>query len=252
MRRALLIVVVALLLIGGAAIALAPAALVAPMVERATGGRVIAADLEGSIWRGRGVFGTAGARLPLAWTLEALPLLTGNVALHVTPPDTTAAQPRADIAATRHRATLRDVRIELPASAIADIAAPNPQLRAAVVADGTLAVAIPRLDWAPPANSGDARVVWRDARLSVLSGTPVDLGEVTAMVTASGDRLNAAVSNAGGDLDVRGEVGIAANGMPRASLLLTPRRPDNQALARALAAVGTPDGAGWRVTWPGR
>jgi hypothetical protein len=254
MRRALLVLVVALLLVAGAAAVLAPAALLAPVVERATGGRVVAANLEGSVWRGRGVLGTASARLPLAWTLEALPLLTGTVALHVVPGEAQSAQPRADITAARNRIGLRDARIELPARALADVAAGNAPLRSAIVADGTLALTSPRLDWAPPASSGDAQLVWRDARLTVLSGTPVDLGVVSTALTAAGDRLTGSVTNAGGDLDVRGDVGLAASGAVNASLLLTPRRADNAGLARALAAIGKAEGNGWRVTWaaPGR
>jgi len=247
MRRTILVLLSAAVLLAAAVVALAPASLVAARVTRVSG--IAMGEVEGTLWRGRGVLAAGNARLPLAWTLDAAPLLTGELRVHLTPIDGASTFPRADIAAGNGRLTLRDVDIVFPASLLATAIARNATQPAGWTADGEIAVTSSRLDWAPPAGSGDLRVVWRSARLALAAVAVVDLGELAATLVANGDRLAGPVANRGGDLDLRGDLMLQANGDAAISLVATPRRATDAALAGALAAIGTADGAGWRVHW---
>ena len=252
MKRALLLVLVAVVLLAAAVAALAPASLVAPYLERATGGRLAVGEVEGTLWRGQGVLGAGAARQRFAWKLDATPLLTGEAHVQVTPVDGSSPSPRAGITAANRRLALADVAIVLPAPVVQQALTRNAPVRAGWVADGEIAAATPRLEWTPAGYRGDLRVVWRNARITPASAAAIDLGEATAALTAQGERLAGPVTNVGGDLDVRGDVAIGTNGSTAISLLLTPRRADDVELARRLAAIGTPDGAGWRVSWQTR
>ncbi len=249
MRRLLLVVVAALLLLGAAAALMAPAALLSPAVAQFTGSRVGASDLEGSLWNGRGVLSLGDARLPVAWQVDALPLASGELRAHVMPADAAARAPRAGIVAAPGRLALSDLDVTLGAGTLADALVRSAALRAAWRVDGDVTATTARLDLAPGASAGDLRIVWRDARAAFMAGPPVDAGELTVALTAAGDRLAGPVTNRGGDLDVRGDVAVTTGGAATVSLLVTPRRADNAALARGLAAIGTPEGAGWRVQW---
>ena len=57
------------------------------------------------------------------------------------------------------------------------------------------------------------------------------------------------MANEGGDLALRGQWTMTASDGLALALLLTPRRADQTDLKRALAAIGTADGDGWRVDW---
>lgn len=250
--RALVILIIAAMLLAVAVAVLAPASLVASYLERATHGRLTPSEVEGTLWRGQGVLGAGNARLPIAWALDPAPLLTGEAHVHVTPVDAAAASPRAEIMVAEGRLALADVAIVVPAGVVQQALTPNALVRAAWVADGEIAATTSRLEWTPAAYRGDLRVVWRNARLTLASAPAVDLGAATATLAAQGDRLAGPVVNSGGDLDIRGDVAIGTNGSAAISLVLTPRRADAVDLARVLAAIGTPDGAGWRVSWQTR
>jgi hypothetical protein len=246
MIRILLIVLIAVALLVGAFAVLAPASLLAGRVEKVTNGAYTARDVEGTIWRGRGVIAGGGAQLPLAWTLDPSPLTQGEVRAHIVPFDNAMAVPRAEIVAGRQHIALRNANVTLPAVLLLQ---PTPLARAGLVADGDITLTTPRLDWTPATIEGDARVVWRTARLTLPPFPPVDFGELTATLAANGARLAGPVVNVGGDLDVRGNVSVGADRSADFALTLTPRRADDAALTQLLAAFGTPDGAGWRVAW---
>lgn len=246
MRRPLLILLA--LAIGAAALAaLAPAELVGMRVDRLSGGTLALAQTEGTIWRGRGILvANGGARLPLAWSLDPWPLLRGAVRLRVAPYDSAGTTPRGEIAVHDGTVALSGIDVALPA---AMLTAAGP--RASFQAGGEVRVTSRAFDWSPPASRGDARVAWTHARLVQDSGEALDLGTVTAVLTADGVRVAGPVANEGGDLAVRGEVVLRPRDGIQLSLTLTPRRADNATLPRSLAAIGTPDGAGWRVEWHG-
>ena len=99
MKRVVVIVLVAAALLAMAVAALAPASLIAPSLERATGGRVVAGEVEGSLWHGRAVLAAGAARLPVAWKLDPVPLLSGEARVRLTPVDGSSNTVRADISA---------------------------------------------------------------------------------------------------------------------------------------------------------
>jgi len=68
-------------------------------------------------------------------------------------------------------------------------------------------------------------------------------------VNANGERLAGPIDNQGGVLDIRGDLTMLPDKSGSVSLLLTPRRSDDQVLQRALATIGTAEGGGWRVNW---
>jgi len=247
--RALVVLVAAIILLAAAVIALAPASLVAPTLAHATSSHVAAADVEGTIWNGRATLvGDDGGRVPLAWTTDPAALAHGEVRVHLAPRGA-AATPRGDIAWTDGAIRARDVSIAIPAAWLAGAMLTTLPIGVA----GDIDVTIDSLDWSPPASRGEAHVEWHDARLVASGAAPIDLGHVTATLAANGDRLAGPITNEGGTLAIAGDVAALANGGGEASMLLSPRRADD-ALVRVLAAIGTPEGGGYRirVQWPAR
>lgn len=243
MRRTLLILA-SLVAFAAAVAAFAPAALVGAPLGRISGGMLRLAESEGTIWRGRGTLvASREARLPLAWSIDPWPLLRGELRLSLFPYDATGTAPHGEIALHDGTVALRGLDMALPADMLR-VAAPGTGL----VAAGWVVITSSALDWAPTGSRGEALIVWRDARIAAGSGDAIGLGSVTAVLSAAGDRLAGPVANEGGDLGVRGNVSLRSKSA-EFSLLLVPRRADDAELARSLAAIGTPDGAGWRVEW---
>jgi hypothetical protein len=48
---------------------------------------------------------------------------------------------------------------------------------------------------------------------------------------------------------IGGELSARSGQDVQLMLTVTPRRADDLALTQRLSAIGTPDGAGWRVNW---
>jgi hypothetical protein len=249
MRRLLLVFVAVALLLAGAFVVLAPATLVTSRVEKLSGGTVAARNVDGTIWRGRGVLAGSGAELPLAWELDPQSLLRGELRAHIGPYAGTGAVPRADVLAGQERLELRDVDLTLPVPLLGEIVGGRLAHRFGLVAGGDISVRSDRLDWVPPTINGDLDVLWRNARLSLPAFAPVDLGDLTARLRADGQRLSGPVDNSGGVMDIRGDLTVFPDKRAVASLLLTPRRADDTLLAAALSAIGTAEGGGWRVNW---
>ncbi len=252
MKRFLLLLLLAAVLLAAAVAYLAPASLIVPEIERASHGRITLGEVDGTLWRGRGVLTAGAARLPFAWTLEALPLLTGKARAHVLPPAGGASSPHADITVADRKLVVTDLAVSVPAIILQQALTRIAAGRAAWTIDGQIAADTPRLEWSPAAYDGGLRVAWRNAHLTIVSKVEIDLGEATATLAAQGGRLAGPVANTGGNLDVRGDVSVGTDGSANLSLLLTPRRDDDAELARVLGAVGTREGAGWRVNWQTR
>jgi len=225
----------------------APASLVDARLARMTGGTLRLANAEGTVWRARGDLAAGTASIPVAWRIDPWPLLQGELRVHVTPPaGSDAGSPRADIAVDDARVALRDVDVTLPASAFAAAMGST----VVWVAGGDVDVHAVAVDWSPPSSRGEARIRWRAANLVVPGGAaPVQLGEVSVVLTAEGDRLSGPIANEGGDLALHGEFTLRTNDSVHVSLVLAPRRTDDVILARALSAIGTADAGGWRVDW---
>jgi len=245
-RIAALVVGVALL-IAVALVWLAPATLVATRLDHATAGAVTLANAEGTLWNARGSLVAGGIAVPAAWALDPWPLARGELRIHVAPfgGEPTGA-PRGEITIGAQQTALRNIDLTVPAAWLAGVAGNRVPWRPA----GNVTLTIPALEWSPPGSHGEARVVWRGAQIAGASeGASMDLGTVTTTITASGDRLSGPIANAGGNVDIRGDIAARAGGDVAITATLTPRRADDAALARALAAIGTPDGEGWRVSW---
>ncbi len=246
MKAAVLGIVGCALLVAALA-AFAPATLVDRRVAAVSGGRLRVADAEGTVWQGRGALAdAAGAwRLPVAWTVDATAIARGALAVALTPPpEATSPRARLDLAGTA--IAVRDTSLELPAGALAS-ALPA---RVPVTLGGT--VAVTATDFAAEAGAfrGAIGARWRDARV-VAGGIVASLGTVDVALAPQGGRLAGRLTNGGGDVRIDGTVTIAADGAG-IDATLTPLPSAPEPVARALAALGTPDGAGGvRVAWRG-
>jgi hypothetical protein len=228
-----------------AAVWQAPAALVDGHLARTSAGMLRLDRAEGTVWQARGVLIAGTVGIPIAWRVEAWPLLRGEVRLHVLPDaDPPTRSPRADLVIASRRLTVRDAEVSFPASLM-----PAAYGTAAWAAGGNVSVSAADIDWAPPASRGAMRILWRAARLVLpTSNSPVDLGDISIALSADGERLSGPISNDGGDLGVRGELTVRADDAVEVSLVLTPRRADDLQLTRTLAAIATADGSGWRIS----
>jgi Type II secretion system (T2SS), protein N len=226
---------------------LAPAVLVDSRLAQITGGRVRLTDTEGTVWRARANLVAGTATMPIAWRLEAWPLLRGELRVHLVPDTSTVGDsPRAGIAIAGDRVSLRDVDASFPAALFAAAAGAG----TAWGVGGDVRVNATAMDWMPPSSNGEARVQWRQARLAAIQSTAsLDLGDVSIPLKADGDRLFGTVSNDGGDLSVRGDIVFRAADGVAISLLLTPRRVDDVDLTQVLSVLGTAEGGGWRIHW---
>jgi len=247
MGRIVALVAAVALLIAVALLWLAPATLVGPRLDRATAGGVTLVNTEGTVWNARGSLVAGGISVPLAWSIDPWQFANGELRIRVTPHSAAAiGAPRAEVNVRDGHAVFRELDLVLPAAWIAGASG----VRLGWRPGGEVAVTIAALDWSPPSSRGEARIVWRGAQIApAAGGSPLELGTVSATLSAAGDRLAGPISNQGGDVAIGGEFSARAGQEARITLTLTPRRADDTALARALAGIGTPDGAGWRVNW---
>lgn len=224
---------------------LAPATLADVEVARMTGGRLRLAAAEGTLWRGRAHVVAGTAAMPVAWRLDPWPLLRGEARFRVQPfADGAGRRPRASVAIDGARVSLRDVDVALPAAAIGPALHPG----AFPAAAGELAATSSTIEWEPAAVRGAAQLRWRHAQLVSADGvTPIDLGDVSAVLDADGRELAGPVSNEGGDVAVRGRIAVRAGDAIGVAVALTPRAVPGPALARALSAIATADGSAWRI-----
>ena len=245
MRRPLLIFVALVAATLAFAVRLAPASLADACIATATKGAIRLTDVEGTLWSARGIVAAGGTRTPVAWRVDAWPLLRRELRLHLVRSEGgPSAIPKGDIAIGGNRLALQDVDATIPAAFFAAIAGSSSAL-----AGGDVEVNAAHLEWAPPENRGDARVRWLRAWVAVPGGTePTALGDVTLALAAAADRLSGPVSNTGGDLALSGTVAFAAQTV-QLSLVLTPRHADDRKLAQALSLIGVQEGDGWRVEW---
>ena len=244
-RRPLLLVALAGIALVAAIAWFAPASLLDSRLARATGGAMRLASAQGTLWHGRGVAAAASAQIPVAWNVDPWPLLRGVVRMDVRS-DAGADSPRGTIEVRGDEITLRDAAITLPAAAIGTLMGDG----TAGMIDGDLVASAATLDLKSGSNRGEARLVWRNARLrGIGTPTPLDLGEVRATLVANGATMSGPVDNTGGNLGLRGEFTFKEKDAFTLALRLTPRNAGDGELVRWLSAVGTPDGDGWRTNW---
>jgi len=246
-RRALVLLAIVALAVAIAAAWLAPAALLDARIARATDGVLRLADAGGTLRHGHGNMIAGATRIPIAWDVEFRPLLRGVLRVRLVS-GTGAATPRATIAVGTNTFTFHDVDVTLPAEAFAATLA-----RTAVGSvAGEIQLKAEDIEWAPDSSRGEARIIWRAARIAFAGSTePLDLGDVQTEATANGSVLSGPLRNEGGDLALRGEWTMRVHDSLQLALHVTPRRPGPSDLERTLSAIGTADASGWRIDWRG-
>jgi hypothetical protein len=126
--------------------------------------------------------------------------------------------------------------------------AANP--RALIRPTGDITLTSQALAWQPPSASGNAGLVWRNARL-MIGGAALALGTVSAELSAAGDAMTGPIVNEGGEVDVDGNVTVTAPAVIEIALTVRPRVGTPSLLLQTLAAIATPDNGGWRLRWRG-
>jgi type II secretion system (T2SS) protein N len=231
----------------------APASLLDSRLAEATDGRMRIAGAMGTVWNGSGdlVLLPRGTRRPLAWHIDAWPLLTGEVRGTVAM-DGSAAQ-HAEFAYGRGRAALRGFDADLPMDTLLQSAGVPAALGSA---GGNLGAHVERFAQTPGALDADLSLRWQDA--SVPAPTPgvrLALGDIKLELRGSGPEIGGPLSNRGGDVEIAGRVTLDATLASRLDATIRPRpgidRDHADALATALALIGAPDGqGGYRIAWP--
>jgi len=240
------VAIVGFALLLAAIAAFAPASLIDRRLAAASSAKLRMADAAGTVWSGTGILtdATGSWRVPVGWSVSALALARGAFNVALLP--AAGATPRGTIDITPNAAALRDVVVELPATALAS-ALPG---RAAIVLGGTVTLTAPAFAWDRDRGTGALNARWRDARL-VAAGTNADLGTVDVTLEPQGQQLAGSISNSGGDVRIAGTITIASTAIGvDAQLAPVPSTP--APVLRALAALGTPDSAGAvRIAWRG-
>lgn len=246
-RRPVVLFAMLALAVAVAAAWLAPAALVDARIAGATDGTVRLVETAGTVWNGRGSLVAKSTRIPIAWRIECWPLLRGVLRFRLAS-GTGAATPRATIEAGFDTLALHDVDVTLPVQVFGATLVPYGVESVA----GEISLKADAIEWTPGAGHGEARVLWHAGRIAFTGGAaPLDLGDLRSVVTANGNSLSGPVTNEGGDLALRGEWTLRPHDSVQIALHVAPRRPGPTDLERALSAIGTADGNGWRIAWRG-
>jgi general secretion pathway protein N len=253
MRPALALAAGALLL-AGALLATAPAALLDARVAALSDGHLHMDNTSGTVWNGSGelVLLPAGTRQALHWRLDAWPLLRGEMRAAIV--KETAGAPSATVVYGRDHLELRTLELALPAESILALASP-----AKLALGGTVWVQVEHLVWSNNALDAQLNVQWRDASVPGPPGPRADariaLGDVRIDLNGRGSELAGPVSNSGGDVEISGQLAVAAAGASSLDATLRPRgggRERADAVTAALSTLGVPDGqGGYHVRWSG-
>jgi hypothetical protein len=249
--RAVIVGVAGAALLAAGLLVQAPAALVDARLAAATGNRVRLTEATGTVWAGNGTLriGDAAVGPRVAWRIEALPLLSGTLAM------TVGAEGGEVMATTLRvsgsRAELRGLDfVAVPAGALARSFAPGfPAI------GGRLRIDVPELVVDATTITGQMRLAWNDATLPASAAAPpVLLGTITLPLAARDGALAGQVGNAGGEVAVAGAVEWHARGAARVDVTLAARadvgRERQEAVAATLARIGVADGqGGYRIAF---
>jgi hypothetical protein len=245
--KATAVIFAAIALLVAAVAAFAPATLADRRLSGATAGKLRIADADGTLWNGRGTLtdGSGTWRVPFAWTLDAPALFRGAALLTLRPVEGNA-MPQGSVEITAGSARLKGLAADIPARALAGAL----QTRGALTLGGIVTVAAPSFEWNGERSSGTVSARWVNAHVAA-AGNEADLGTVELSLAPQDARLSGRVVNSGGDVRIDGAVTLAPTTISvDATLAPTATAPAH--IARALAALGTPDAGGKvRVTWRG-
>lgn len=242
-----LAVLIAMIAFVAALVTLAPATLLDSRVSAATSGQVRLADATGTLWSGRGAITNAQRSwsLPVGWTIDPRSIVRGELAITLR-----AAEggdvPRGAIALRDGAVALDGVAFTVPAAMVNGSLAPGTTL----ALGGNIAVEAQRASWSDHGGDGAATIRWTGARAATTVGT-VALGTVTVNFAPRGGRFVGRVENGGGDVRVAGDIALGDADID-VNLSVAPLPTTPPAIARALGALGTPDGTGAvRLQWRG-
>ncbi len=230
-----------------AAALFAPASLIDSRLAAASRGQLRMVSAAGTVWNGSGLV-TGESRtwtLPVTWTVDRRSLLRGNVVLTTGDAEGSDA-PRGTLAWRSDALTLDQMALRLPAAALDGVLAPGN----VVALGGQVAVDASHFTWSGSAGSGTASMRWTGARIAVNAGT-LALGTVTVSLTPRDGGLAGRIENVGGDVRIDGDLTLGPT-MSAVNMTLAPLPSTPPAVARALGAIGTPDGTGAvRLQWRG-
>lgn len=239
------IIVVAGLMLLIALIAMAPATLVDGRLLASTDGRLRIGDVTGTLWRGTGALTDAGHtwQLPLVWSVAPAALARGALAVTLAPLRD-ATQPQGTIVISASGVSLSNFRATVPAPALAAWL----PLRDAPTLGGDVGIDASAFAWTGSSGQGSLNAHWLRARVATAVGA-ADLGTVDVVVTPQDQRLQARISNTGGEVRVHGTINFTSSAND-GDITITPAPGAPPVLVRALASMGTPDANGAvRVTW---
>ncbi|HEY2862747.1 MAG TPA: type II secretion system protein N [Casimicrobiaceae bacterium] len=251
MRGWLVIGAGAVLLVAALAIE-APATLLDRRAAGLSEGHVRIAAATGSVWRGSGELALVpdGTRVPIAWRLDPMSLLRGELAGSIVVDD---ARAPAKFAVGSQDFSVHDFSIALPAAAVLRNAGmPD----AASIIGGTLLLEASDLARHDDRLEGRADLRWRDASLpGTQAGTRIALGELRIAAAGSGTEIPATISNSGGEVDVSGNLVLSMRALPKVDARIRPRAglpvERAQAIGNALSSIGMADGTGgYHIVWP--
>ena len=194
----------------------------------------------------------AGTRQALHWRLDAWPLLRGEMRAALV--NETAGAPSATVIYGRDHLELRALELALPVESILPLAS-----TAKLALGGTVLVQVEHLVWRGDALDAQLTVQWRDASVPGPPGpraaARIALGDVRIALNGRGSALAGPVSNTGGDVEISGQVAVAAAGASSLEATLRPRGGERERadpVTAALSTLGVPDGqGGYRVRWSG-
>jgi hypothetical protein len=239
-------------LIVAAALALAPASLLDARIAALSGGRARIANASGTLWNGSGELVLQGSeRRAIAWHLDPRSLFRGEV--RGTFANDGDPNRGAQFVVGRDKLELDGFDLSMPMSALLR-AAGAPAFLSNV--GGDVGLRVDRFNRGADMLDVQAAMQWRGASLPAFGPYPsVELGDVHAELAGSGPEVSGPIANSGGELEIEGTVTATASGTPRLDARIRPREgldPNRaQAIAAALATVGSPDPrGGYRLVWP--
>jgi general secretion pathway protein N len=255
--RAWLVIAASALLLAAAVAVEAPAALADHQLDALTDGRLRLADAAGTIWNGSGTLVVLpyGARTPILWHLDALPLLRSRLSGTLGREPTSSQEASFDLGADDF--VVRGFALALPAEALLRASDAPAAVRGA---GGIVDVHADAFAMRHGVVEGGFVARWQGASLpGPRPEVRVALGDVRLDASGSGGEIKGALANVGGDIEINGTLTLAPGGAARVEARLKPRpgvdAERSKAIAAALSMIGAADDSGgFRVVWqaPGR
>jgi general secretion pathway protein N len=228
----------------------APATLLDGRLEALSGGQLRLADASGTVWDGSGDVRIvpSDTAIHVGWHIAAWPLLLGRLRGSLVTDDASAP---AVFSIGRGDIDIRNLSLTLPAQSLLRAFVASPTLPSA---GGTIGLRVAALAKNGDRLDGDVKLRWDAATLRALGMASLALGDVRFDAAGQDSALIGTLSNSGGDVDINGTASVSLDGHARLSATLHPRAGLDPERARtitsALAAIGQPDGDGYRIAWP--